>query len=234
MNIHLLLMSKNTQDQEQQVSSFRCLSLEAIPEKIECRYAFPGPGLNKKWGPNHDGAWMRRGRTFSMQIKYEYTGYELCGILAFDWHHAKASAVERYWVFYGSSRGGYSGWCKIVSTATILELGKRHGFFTTRDWSSQGSDEIEMKEAENDLWESPHTWEWIVGLKGGYRPGKEAEERSRTNLAWHLSASLERQVFLGHYNHLALSLDILPRMAPVAPEWPPQDTRRDKKNGRRN
>lgn len=200
MNIHLLLMSKEPQGQKQQVSHFRCLLIAGTSRNIKCRYSFPGPDLNEERGPDHGGVWMCRGQTFSMQPKHEYKGYYLCGILALDLHHT--SAVERFWVFYGGSRG-YSGWCRITTTASILQLGERFGFMTYDDWYSQGRDEL-----EDNIWEAPRTWEWIVGLRGMYWPGKESAVPSVVDVGCSVRATVEDEVFLGHYKHLALVLEV--------------------------
>jgi hypothetical protein len=195
MNIHLLLMSKEPQCQEQEVVGFRSLSIAGTPENMLCCYSFPKPNA------------MHRSKIYSMQPKYEYKGYNLCGILAFDWQHT-SSVVERFWVFYGSFKG-YSAWCKIASTATILELGKRsEKFMTYRSLHSRGGNKIEKREAESLMWETKQTWEWIVGLRDGYLPGQESQEPSRIHLGCSLTVSVEERLFLGNYKYLCLLLDV--------------------------
>lgn len=218
-NIHLLLMSKEPRGQEQQVSDFRCLSIAGTPRNTKCRYSFPGLGSNEKWGPHQNHEWMHRGQTFSMQPKYECKGYELCGILALDLHHTD-SAVERLWVFYGGCKD-LSGWCKIASTATILELGERHGFMPYGDWRSQGRDELDQDEAEDNIWETPRAWECIVGLRGRHWPSKESAVPSVIDLACSVSATVKDEVFLGHYKHLALVLEVKRNLIPERTTGPP-------------
>jgi hypothetical protein len=225
-------MSKEPQDQVQQVSPFRCLLITGTPGNLKCRYSFSGLDGNRIWGPDHNHEEMRRGRTFSMQPMYEYKGYDLCGVLAFDWDHTP-SAAERFLVFYGGFKGDV-GWCKIASTATISDLGQRHGFtaHTDRCWQER----VENK-GVIILGETPRAWEYIVGLRGGYRsgkPGKESEEPSGIAPECSITASVEQEVFLGHYKHLNLVLAIKMDVALESFEMPPQNTRRDIKKGKKN
>ncbi|KAK1835297.1 heterokaryon incompatibility protein-domain-containing protein [Podospora conica] len=222
MNLQLLMTKRPwVEVPESRDSHCRWLTIPSLSGGFQLRFSFP-PRPDKTRNRDNHPKLLGGGRTYSMNPKYRYQGYaghDLCGIIALDLTHAVPSTrLETFWIFYGGFQLSLTGgWCKIVSTRSMLKVSIRHGLLSrgcsglraNAEMVKEGverNDEMMKEEVDRYIWGSSDACKLIAGLSEDYGPGKASEERSVIP-GCSVTACVEERSFLG-YNYLALSLDV--------------------------